>query len=136
MHGAISPCGVADINGDGHLDVIRADTWFENKDGKGLEWVAHNNIPMGRKGPFGVCVRTAAVLIWMAMEKMEIVMADADITDSKVVILKNADGKGGSWIKTELPQSFTYGSLHSLAVADFNGDGKRDIASSVKFNKR
>ena len=55
VHGAITPCGVADVNGDGHLDIIRADTWFENKDGKGLEWVAHQNIPMGRKGPFGVC---------------------------------------------------------------------------------
>jgi len=41
--------GVGDINGDGDLDIVRADTWFENKDGKGLEWVAHKNIPMGAK---------------------------------------------------------------------------------------
>jgi len=30
-------------------------------------------------------------------------MADADIVDSKLVVLRNADGKGGRWEKTELP---------------------------------
>jgi hypothetical protein len=126
VHGAITPNGVADIDGDGDLDVVRADTWFENKDGKGLQWVAHKNIPMGRRGPFGVCVRT----MFADMDgdhKLEIVMCDADITDSKVVILKNVDGKGGEWLKTELPQSFVYGSLHALAVADVNGDERPDV---------
>jgi hypothetical protein len=45
-------------------------------------------------------------------------------------VLKNADGKGGRWLKHELPQSFRYGSLHALAVADFNGDGRPDIVSN------
>jgi hypothetical protein len=61
--------------------------------------------------------------------KPELVIADADIVDSKLVVLKNADGKGRSWIKTELPQSFTYGSLHALAVADFNKDGRPEIVA-------
>ena len=126
VHGAITPGGAADLDGDGDVDVVRADTWFENKDGKGLEWIAHRNIPMGRKGPFGVCVRTAIADLDGDGQK-EIIIADADITDSKVVVLKNADGKGGAWTKTELPQSFVYGSLHALAVADFNGDGRPDI---------
>jgi hypothetical protein len=126
VHGAIMPNGVADLDGDGDADVLRADTWFENRDGRGREWVAHKNIPMGRKGPYGICVRTAVVDL-DGDGKKEIVVADADIVDSKVAVLKNADGKGGSWIKTDLPQSFTYGSLHALAVADFNGDGKPDI---------
>jgi hypothetical protein len=128
VHGAITPAGVADIDGDGDLDVVRADTWFENADGKGEQWVPHKNIPMGRKGPFGICVRTAVVDM-DGDGKVEIVIADADITDSKVVVLKNADGKGGRWEKISLPQSFTYGSLHALAVADLNGDGKPDIVS-------
>lgn len=86
----------------------------------------HQNIPMGRKGPFGICVRTAVVdLDGDGMQ--EIIIADADIVDSKVAVLKNADGRGGSWAKTDLPQSFPYGSLHALAVTDFNGDGKPDI---------
>lgn len=129
IHGAIAPGGVVDINGDGKLDVIRADTWFENKDGKGTQWVAHRNIPMGRKGPFGVCVRTAVADI-DGNGKPAIVMCDADITDSKMVILRNPDGRGEAWTKQELPQSFTYGSLHSLGVADFNGDGRPDIVSN------
>ncbi len=129
VHGAITPCGVVDLDGDGDLDVIRADTWFENGDGKGLEWVAHRNIPTGRTGPFGICVRTA-VMDLDGDGKAEIVIADADIEDSKVVVLKNPDGRGDRWETFQLPQSFTYGSLHALAVADMNGDGKPDIISN------
>jgi hypothetical protein len=126
IHGALLPGGVADLDGDGDADVIRANIWFENRDGKGREWVPHDNIPFGRKGPYGVCVRTAVVDLDGDGRK-EVVMGDADIVESKVVILKNADGQGGSWTKQALPQSFPYGSLHSLAVADFNQDGKPDI---------
>ena len=129
IHGAITPGGVADLDGDGDLDVVRADTWFENKDGKGYEWIAHANIPFGRVGPFGKCVRTAVVDL-DGDGKAEVVMADADIVDSRVVILRNEDGKGGNWSKTELPRSFAYGSLHALAVADLNGDGRPDIVAN------
>src|SRR5436190_1048389 len=82
VHGAITPGGVGDLDGDGDLDVVRADTWFENADGKGERWVAHPNIPMGRKGPFGVCVRCAVVDL-DGDGKSEIVMADADIAESR-----------------------------------------------------
>ncbi|MEK7678037.1 MAG: VCBS repeat-containing protein [Verrucomicrobiota bacterium] len=126
IHGALLPAGLADLDGDGDLDVIRANIWFENRDGKGRDWLAHDNIPFGRKGPYGFCVRTAVVDLDGDGQK-EVVMGDADIVESKVVILKNADGKGGSWTKQELPQSFPYGSLHALAVADFNKDGRPDI---------
>jgi hypothetical protein len=121
------PGGVMDVDGDGDPDVLRGDTWFENRDGKGGEWVAHRNIPFGRVGPYGMCVRTAVADV-DGDGKLEVIMGDADIVDSRVVILRNLDGKGGSWSKEELPQSFTYGSLHSLVVADLNGDGKPDIA--------
>lgn len=129
VHGAITPAGVADIDGDGDLDVVRADTWFENTDGKGLSWTPHKNIPMGRSGPFGVCVRTAIVDLDGDGVK-EVVILDADITDSKAVVLKNADRKGGSWTRISLPQSFTYGSLHALSVADLNGDSRPDIITN------
>ena len=62
--------------------------------------------------------------------KKVIVMCDADVSDSKIVILRSPDGKGQTWTKQELPQSFKYGSLHSLAVADFHGAGRLDIVSN------
>lgn len=129
VHGAITPQAATDLDGDGDLDVLRADTWFENADGKGQRWVGHQNIPMGRKGPFGVCVRTVVADL-DGDGKAEVIMADADIEDSKVAILKNGNGKGTSWTKAELPQSFRYGSLHALAVADFNRDGRLDILAA------
>jgi hypothetical protein len=129
IHGAITPAAAGDIDGDGDLDIVRGDAWFENVDGKGLQWQMHSNIPMGRKGPFGVCVR-AAVLDIDGDGHNDIVMCDADITDCKIVILKNVDGRGGQWLKQPLPQSFKYGSLHALALADFNGDGRLDIVSN------
>lgn len=129
VHGAITPGGAGDIDGDGDLDVVRADIWFENVDGKGREWTEHKNIPMGRSGPFGVCVR-AVVKDMNADGKNDVVMCDADIVESKVVILWNHDGKGQEWVKQELPQSFKYGSLHSLGLADFDKDGLMDIVSN------
>lgn len=126
VHGAITPGAAFDVDGDGDIDVVRADTWFENVDGRGLTWQPHANVPVGRVGPYGMCVRAAAADL-DGDGRMELVVADADILECGVFILRNADGRGGRWEKQALPQSFVYGSLHSLAVADFDGDGDLDI---------
>jgi len=129
IHGAIYPGGIADIDGDGDQDIARGDTWFENTDGAALTWTPHQNIPFGRVGPYGMCLRSA----FADMDgdgRQELVALDADIVDSKAAIIENVDGKGGAWERTDLPQSFTYGSLHSMAVADMDADGRLDIVSN------
>jgi hypothetical protein len=129
VHGAIAPAGVGDIDGDGDADVVRADTWFENRDGKGAAWISHRNLPMGRVGPFGMCTRTVIADV-NRDGRPELVVADADIVESRVAILFNKDGRGREWERSYLPQSFPYGSLHSLAVADFDRDEDLDIVAN------
>jgi hypothetical protein len=129
VHGAMAPAGVGDLDGDGDGDVVRVDTWFENVDGAGEEWKAHRNLPMGRSGPYGICTRT--VMADMDGDgRNELVVADADIVESRVALLKNVDGRGGRWERKDLPQSFRYGSLHALGVADFDGDGDPDVIAN------
>ena len=126
VHGAITPGAVFDLDGDGDLDVVRADTWFENADGRGRTWTPHANVPVGRTGPYGICVKTIAVDL-DGDKRLELVVADADMLHCGVYVVRNVDGRGGRWEKQALPQSFAYGSLHSLGAADFDGDGDVDI---------
>lgn len=129
IHGAFCPAGVGDLDGDGDLDIVRGDTWFENVDGHGRVWRAHPNLPFGQVGAFGMAVRSVVVDL-DGDGRQEIVMCECDIEGSRVGILRNVDGKGGEWSLQLLPQSRTYGSLHSLAVADFTGNGRLDILTA------
>ncbi len=126
VHGGIAPAGIADVDGDGDLDILRADTWFENRDGRGREWVAHPNIPFGQVGPYGMAVRTVVADV-DGDGRPEVVMCDCDVIPSRAAILRNVDGKGGRWERQDLPLSFEAGSLHSLVVADLDGDGRPEI---------
>jgi len=127
IHGAITPGAILDVDGDKDPDVLRGDAWFENADSHGGRWVEHADVPFGRVGPFGKCVRCAAADL-DGDGKPEIVISDADIVDSHVAILRRTGGDSPRWSRDELPRSFTYGSLHSLAVADLDLDGRLDVA--------
>ena len=60
IHGGVDPKGVADLDNDGDADIVRGDSWFENKDGKGKKWEEHHVlIPEGgsRVGPYGLAIK-------------------------------------------------------------------------------
>ncbi len=42
--GGISPMGIGDIEGDGDLDIVRSNIWFDNLDGTGKKWSEHKTI--------------------------------------------------------------------------------------------
>jgi hypothetical protein len=123
QHGAISPNGIGDLNGDGRPDIVHIDRWFEN--GKG-GWKEHRNLDFGRKGKWGPCART-----WVADVdrdgRMDVIQSECDIPEARVAWFRNVRGDGSQWEKQILPESAPSGDYHSLAVADFDGDGDLDV---------
>src|SRR5690625_5869685 len=41
IHAGISPMAFGDLNGNGYIDIVRGDVWFENVNGDGSWWREH-----------------------------------------------------------------------------------------------
>ncbi|MCY2954459.1 MAG: VCBS repeat-containing protein [Planctomycetota bacterium] len=131
-HGGLAPRGFGDINGDGKIDLVIPGLWFQNPgDGRG-EWQKHpwphKPIPSATYGTSARC--------WVADVnrdgRNDIVYSDCDTGMSHVYWVENLGND--RWEVHPLPDPPTAagdvpgtGSFHSLAVADFDGDGDLDI---------
>ena len=103
-----------------------ARVWYENLDGHGLQWQAHHTIEFGEKHQYGVALKTW-VLDMDGDLDMDFVQAEADNPDSRVAWFEN-DGHG-QWTRHMIKDKGDHQDFHSLAVADFDGDGDPDVFS-------
>lgn len=128
---------VGDLNGNGQLDVVRTNVWFENVHGDGTKWVEH---PIGPSSPpppdfqpaFAFDATKAMVIDMTGNGVHDIVFTDAEIPGGKVWWMENLDGKGTRWRRHDVPlgDDVRRGAFHSLQVADFTGNGRLDIFSA------
>jgi FG-GAP-like repeat len=127
QHGGIA---VGDLDGDKDLDISRLDRWFENKDGKGVEWIEHVNIPFGLWDPSAYGLSGRALIVDVNGDgHMDILQTECDLPNGRVAWFENKGGQGAEW-STHLIKDSTDGQdYHSLAYVDFDGDGDSDVFS-------
>jgi len=130
IHGGISPRGYGDMDGDGDMDIVRGNSWFENLNGDGLKWDEHKLlVPKGgnRPGKPGLALKT-----WcMDMDKdgdLDIVEAEADTSDGRIFWFENTLN-GSKFEYHPVSDDTTRQDFHTLILADFDNDGDVDIVS-------
>jgi hypothetical protein len=128
VHSGIS---LGDMDGDGDQDVVRSNVWFENKQ-RGQGWEMHTMTePWGaNEPPFAVNATQTATVDLNRDGRLDVVICDGENPNSKIAWLEAPhDPRGGPWQAHPIPRGDDdpRGALHSLVVADFDGDGDPDI---------
>jgi len=130
IHGGISPKGYADLDADGDIDIACGAIWYENVNGDGLEWEAHEVlVPNGGNRPdiYGLALKTWCMDI-NNDGNIDIVQSEADTKDGRIFWWENKN-KAEQFVYHAISEDNTNQDFHALALADFDGDNDIDIVS-------
>jgi putative membrane-bound dehydrogenase-like protein len=126
--------GVGDLNGNGRLDVVEKQFWYEQPEQPGGLWKKH---------------RWALTAYGQGGAQILIHDVNGNGTADLITSL-NAHGYGLAWFEqtapgkfkrhdilgvasTDNPYGVTFGEIHALALADIDGDGRMDFVSGKRW---
>jgi hypothetical protein len=123
--------GVGDVNGDGHPDIIRPNAWYEAPaDIRKGEWKEHP-LALGAEEE-GKADHTPQILVY-----------DVNADGLNDIITSSAHKRGIFWYeqgKKDGKETWkrhviddTWTQAHSLALADFDGDGIPELVTGKRF---
>jgi hypothetical protein len=131
-------CVIADINRDGHQDLVMTENeiragriaWLENG-GNGASWRVHE-LPAGDAAPRGA-YHSLAVADFDQDADLDVFTVEMEAIPGarqpRWYIWENVDGKRGSFVERVILDAGLGG--HEAVVADADGDGDLDIASKL-----
>jgi len=131
IHGGFAPHGAGDLDGDRFPDIVMPSGWFKNPGKDQVKIWQYRPWPFSMgitPNLYGISTRS-----WVtdldADGDNDIVYTDCDVEGSAGYRIMN-EKKGKKFVRYALPSpGDPTGSLHSLALADFDGDGDLDIFS-------
>ncbi|WP_435320731.1 FG-GAP repeat domain-containing protein [Haloarchaeobius sp. TZWSO28] len=126
---------VADLSDSPGLDVVTAVAWYENVAGDGTDWERHPVLP--------------PELDWHPETRIAMGDVDGD-GEAELVVTESEEDEGARlavcsrpesdddyWdVEVVFPAEADYRAMHSLALADFDGDGQLEIFTAEMENKK